>query len=315
MWYSCCPRQQPGLERGTVGPGGQPHIRSWSKPWGNPEASDALYLKLQHDNRTAEISMWFTELSLLCANPKVHLIYIFAEDFGGQALSGPASLWSLQELRSLHGQYETLRGTTFLCRITGADSRRPLGILTNLLGLQHSILLGMPDPKKHGSFLHYVGPVAKTCGCSPPHTTPLEFPPMISFVHRFISPLESSSGNSVSLPCEVRWYRYGWRYCGQSCTLWITDLLTLIPCRFLGRGKQTLANSTVGQKVPSILHTSSPNLDSFFTGSSSSQAVPPSIATASLTAISQGSTLPSSGTSSCTAGPSESPLAPQASRA
>ena len=54
-----------------VGPGGQPPIRSRSKPWGIPEASDALYSKLQHDNRTAEISTWFTEQSLLCQSKKL----------------------------------------------------------------------------------------------------------------------------------------------------------------------------------------------------------------------------------------------------
>ena len=137
--------------------------------WPRWPTADALCSKLQHDNRTAEISTWFTEQSLLCANPKVAVIYIFLEDFGGQALSGPASLWSLQELRSLHGQHETLRGATFLCRITGADSRKPLRILNNLPGLQHSISLGLPDFKKHGSYLQHVGPLPKTCGCSPPH--------------------------------------------------------------------------------------------------------------------------------------------------
>ena len=150
-------------------PGGQQPVRSGAKPWGISEASDALYLKLQHDSRTAEISTWFTEQSLLCADSKVVHIYIFPQDFGGQAVSAPASLWSLQELRSLHGQYETLRGATFLCRISGADIRRPLGILTNLPGLQHSMSPGLSDLKKHGSFLHYVGPLPKTCGCSPPH--------------------------------------------------------------------------------------------------------------------------------------------------
>ena len=134
-----------------AGPGGQSPVRSRSKPWGVPEASDALNAKLLHDRRTAEVSTWFAEQSLLCTNPQVALIYIFLEDFGGHALSGPASLWSLQELRSLHGQYEILRGATFLCRITEADSRRPLGFLTNLSGLQNSISLGLPDLKKHGS--------------------------------------------------------------------------------------------------------------------------------------------------------------------
>ena len=83
-----------------VGPEGQPPIRSRSRPWGVIEASSAQYSKLIHDNRTAEISTWFAEQSLLREEPRTALIYIFPEDFGGHFSTGPASLWSLQELRA-----------------------------------------------------------------------------------------------------------------------------------------------------------------------------------------------------------------------
>ena len=94
---------------------------------------------------------------------------IFLEDFGGHATTGPASLWSLQDLRSLHGRYDASRGATFLCRIAGADRKGPLGIFTNLPGLQNAIVSGWPDLKRHGNVLHHLGPLPKSCGCSPPH--------------------------------------------------------------------------------------------------------------------------------------------------
>ena len=76
-------------------------------------ASSAQFSKLLHDNRTAEISTWFAEQSLLRQEPRTALIYIFPEDFGGHFSTGPASLWSLQELRALHGTHDALRGATF----------------------------------------------------------------------------------------------------------------------------------------------------------------------------------------------------------
>ena len=58
----------------------------------------------------------------------------------------------------LHGHYDASRGATFLCRITGADAKRPLGILS-----------GWPKLKRQGNTLRYFGPLPKSCGCSPPH--------------------------------------------------------------------------------------------------------------------------------------------------
>ena len=84
-----------------VGLEGQPSIRSRNRPWRVIEANSAQYSKLLHDNRTAEISTWFAEQSLLREDPRTALIYILPEDFGGHFSTGPASLWSLQELRAL----------------------------------------------------------------------------------------------------------------------------------------------------------------------------------------------------------------------
>ena len=65
------------------------------------DASSTQYSELLHDNRTAEISTWFAEQSPLRKDPRTALIHLFPEDFGGHISTGPASLWSLQELRAL----------------------------------------------------------------------------------------------------------------------------------------------------------------------------------------------------------------------
>ena len=92
------------------GPGGQPPVRSRAQPWGITDTTDNRHVQVVHDNRSVEISTWFTEQSLKCAASRTPLIFVFSEDFGGHAKSGPASLWSLQELRSLHGQDDASRG-------------------------------------------------------------------------------------------------------------------------------------------------------------------------------------------------------------
>ena len=151
------------------GRGGQPPVRSRAQPWGITDTTDNRHAQVVHDNRSVEILTWFTEQSLKCAASDTALISIFSDDFGGHAKSGPASLWSLQELRSLHGQDDAPRGATFLCRIAGTDTERPLGIFTNLPGLQQSLQTGWPALTIHGTSLHCTGPQPKSCGCSPPH--------------------------------------------------------------------------------------------------------------------------------------------------
>ena len=130
-----------------VGPEGQPPIRSRSRPWGVIEASSAQYSKLLHDNRTAEISTWFAEQSLLREEPRTALIYIFPEDFGGHFSTGPASLWSLQELRVLHGTHDALRGATFLCRICRSDMKKTVGHTHKSSRTARSPFVGISEPQ------------------------------------------------------------------------------------------------------------------------------------------------------------------------
>ena len=160
--------------------------------------------KLIHDNKTAEISTWFAEQSLLREEPRTALIYIFPEDFGGHFSTGPASLWSLQELRVLHGTHDALRGATFLCRICGSDRKNRWAYsqifqdckkpfrwdfrTSNCTGLPFSIT---DHYRNHAAVLRLTHPVS-------------EFLPLMVFSRS--SPLVLPSGNSVFLVYGVRWF-------------------------------------------------------------------------------------------------------------
>ena len=66
---------------------------------------------------------------------RIPLILVFPEDFGGDAVSGPSSLWCMQELRDLKGLHDVSRDAAFLCQLAGTDQKRPLGVFSNLLHL------------------------------------------------------------------------------------------------------------------------------------------------------------------------------------
>ena len=306
-----------------VGPEGQPPIRSRSRPWGVIEASSAQYSKLLHDNRTAEISTWFAEQSLLREEPRTALIYIFPEDFGGHFSTGPASLWSLQELRVLHGTHDALRGATFLCRICGSDRKKPLGILTNLPGLQEALSLGLPILKMHGSFLQYHGPLPKSCGCSPLHPPSVGISSSASFltVEPFGAPFWKFCFSCLRSPLVFNPVTVGDTADSQAAT-----------------GSQTFSLSSLTESWTEVYgrwqrnkltcmflrdYTASPDLGSYFTRTRLDQTtwsdvpaplVSPSTAAPSTLLRPTSSSLLSTGTSSQPSGPTEGPLTPSASR-
>ena len=310
-----------------VGPEGQPPIRSRSRPWGVIEASSAQYSKLIHDNRTAEISTWFAEQSLLREEPRTALIYIIPEDFGGHFSSGPASLWSLQELRALHSTHDALRGATFLCRICGSDRKKPLGILTNLPGLQEALSLGLPNLKMHGSFLQYHGPLPKSCGCSPPHPPSVGISSSASFltVEPFGAPFWKFCFSCLRSPLVFNPFTVGDNADSQAATgsqTFSLSSLTEFWTEVYGRWQRNELTCKFLRD-----YTASPDLGSYFTRNRLDQTawsdvpaplVSPSsmVHSSSLSTLLRptSSSLLSTGTSSQPSGPTESPLTPSASR-
>ena len=72
-------------------------------------------------------------------------VSMFPEDLGGDEIDGPTSIWEAQEVRMLDAVNDAKRGGSFLCSLTGADQRRPLGFLTNWPSLKAKMSRGWPS--------------------------------------------------------------------------------------------------------------------------------------------------------------------------
>ena len=61
---------------------------------------------------------WFTEQTLWCEVIRIPLVLVFPEDFARNTVSGPSSLWCMQELRDLEGFHEARQ-------LAGPDQKQP----------------------------------------------------------------------------------------------------------------------------------------------------------------------------------------------
>ena len=227
------------------------------KPWSIPEASTPLYIKLLHDNRTAEISTWFSEQSLMCSDPMTAVTYICPEDFGGHDTSGPASLWSLQELRAPHGRYDASRERHFHVaspqqmfkdRSEYSQIFRDYKIQLNLAFLFSNDSEMCFITMDHSRNL--VGAVRRTLHA-------LEFHPTLSFTLKRQNHLESFFGSSVSPLCAVRRFPAPLRM--EILRLpWHTTVRRLCHSRRLRtlgqKSTSCVAASRTHQALPSRLH-------------------------------------------------------------
>ena len=116
-------------------------------------------------------------------------------------VDGPTSIWECQEVRTLDGVNDAQRGASFLCSLTGADQRRPLGCLTNLSSLKSKLVIGWPSLYQIDRDLVYNGPLPPSCQCSPPH------PPLRGLDSReeFHSCSSSALGESFWRLCVDPW--------------------------------------------------------------------------------------------------------------
>ena len=68
---------------------------------------------------------WVAAVELTAAPKPVPLLPLFPEDFGGEPVTGPRSIWALVGFRPLQGVGEALRNAAFFCTFAGSDQRRP----------------------------------------------------------------------------------------------------------------------------------------------------------------------------------------------
>ena len=123
---------------------GQTPLRTRQEPLGASRLVPSQQHKVVQSNSEVEASCWFLEQALRCVARQVQVLLVFPEDLGGLTSDGPATMWDSFEVRSLSGLSDTQRGSAFMCELTGADQRRPLGIFTTIKPLKARIYPGWP---------------------------------------------------------------------------------------------------------------------------------------------------------------------------
>ena len=118
----------------------QPPLRSRKHPLGLCSLSPQSQTKVDQSNRELEIVTWLLEQATLCTR----ILLIFLEDLGGREHSGPATIWNNTHLHKLDGASEVQRGATFLRQIASTESRRPVGLFTNLAWVKSQMAAGRP---------------------------------------------------------------------------------------------------------------------------------------------------------------------------
>ena len=97
-----------------------------------------------------QVVCWLLEQAWRCSSQLLSVLLEFPEDFGGDQVSGPASISALQELRCLDGLDGVQRGAAFVFELADSEQRRPLVLHTNLQLLNPLWRFGW----LHRAFLH-----------------------------------------------------------------------------------------------------------------------------------------------------------------
>ena len=102
------------------------------------------------------------EQALTCPLFFIRVLLVSSEDLGGDSEVGPSSIWELGEVTCVDGVNDAQRGAAFTCSLTGADQRRPLGLLTNQSSFKSKMSRGWPSLYLVGQDLQYHGPLVFT---------------------------------------------------------------------------------------------------------------------------------------------------------
>ena len=132
-------------------------MRSRSCPLGLPALS------------TSELGVWLAQQALSCETKQADLLLVAPEDFGGEAIHGPAAIWQFKELHDLGAFNEAHRAAGFLCQLAKADQKCPLGFLSTLPAFRELLYTGWPQLDLIGDALQYSAPLPKDCPCAMTH--------------------------------------------------------------------------------------------------------------------------------------------------
>ena len=145
---------------------GQKPLRSRSHPLGLPALTESEQQKVDKANENLELALWISLQTLRCTVKPVELLFVAPEDFGGHATNGPASVWQFREVQDLGALNEAQRAAGFLCQLSRADQKRPLGFVSTLPSFTQLLCAGWPNLELNEVY----GPLPKDCPCASPHT-------------------------------------------------------------------------------------------------------------------------------------------------
>ena len=109
------------------------------------------------------------EQALSCVSHKVDIPLCFPEDFGGHASAGSSSSWRQKDTAFLCRFTEAKRHAIFVCRFSGGNKRRPLGILSSMLTFNNDSSRDWPGFQKSREDLGYHVRLSKMCPCWKQH--------------------------------------------------------------------------------------------------------------------------------------------------
>ena len=141
---------------------GQAPLRSRSQPLGTSALDLRATRQVRQANRELEAMFWCAEYALDCKTTKVGLHLIFPEDLCGHRVDGP----SLRESQLLEGVNDAHCYAGYLCRIAGAEHKRPIAVLSSGQYFSEQFHRGWPNLILHNDHLSYRGPLPLICGCN-----------------------------------------------------------------------------------------------------------------------------------------------------
>ena len=143
----------------------QPPLRTRAYPHGVTSADVRALDQLKQANRELEAMVWCAEQALFCRSSYVSLNIVFPDDLGSHSVTGPSSIWSILEFLQLEGVNDARRLAVYLSRLSGADHKRPITVLSTSRRFGEEFFQGWPDLSLSNENLSCRGPVLLMCEC------------------------------------------------------------------------------------------------------------------------------------------------------
>ena len=165
--FCCSLQRHRGREQDTQGQGSR-RFHPGHRLWASPECQPTTITGSNIPTKAVEVSWWFAAAALTATPGPVPLLLNFPEDFGGDSVTGPTSIWALAG--SAHFKAWWKPGEK---QQTSALSPGRVNVVLWACSptLQHLMNSydGWPHLHEQQGRLHYLGPLPQNCPCVSQH--------------------------------------------------------------------------------------------------------------------------------------------------